>query len=463
MKTSYNNLFLLAALLAGLRLPLVAGAQTLTTLHSFTGPDGFAPAGGLILSGQTLCGTTRNGGSGFGTIFAVKTDGTGFANLYNFTNGSDGANPFAGLVLSCNTLYGTAANGGSAGTGTIFAINTNGTGFTILHSFTALPSLFTFPPYLPNVDGVNPCAGVILAGSALYGTARSGGTVSGGNSGSGTVFGINTDGTGFTTIHSFAGGGNGGDPFAGLALTGNTLYGATLEGGSAGYGTVFAVNLDGTGFTNLHGFSGQSDGSYPYGAVVLSGNVLYGTANQGGTAESGAVFAVNTDGTGFTNLYRFTGGNDGSDPTGGLILSGNTLYGTAETGGSSDNGTVFAVNTNGTGFTTLYSFTGGNDGSSPFAGLILSDNVLYGTAEAGGSSGYGTVFALSLVPPSLGIASAGNQVVVYWPVDATNYLLQTTTNLSSPNWATVSNGVPIIGVTLTNYPSGAFFRLQSHL
>jgi len=73
-----------------------------------------------------------------------------------------------------------------------------------------------------------------------------------------------------------------------------------------------------------------------------------------------------------------------------LILSGNTLYGTTASGGSSGNGTVFAVNTDGSVFTNLYSFTGGNDGGAPRAGLILSGNTLYGTTTGGGSSGYGT-------------------------------------------------------------------------
>ncbi len=441
-------------------LPLMTCAQTLTTLHSFIGPDGIAPAAPLVSSGQTLYGTTRNGGSGYGTIFAVNTDATGFTNIYNFTNGGDGANPYGGLVLSCGTLFGTAANGGSEGTGTIFAIKTNGTGFTTLHSFTALPNPFTVPPFLQNVDGVNPYSGLILAGNILYGTARSGGTVSDGNAGYGTVFAVNTNGESFITIHSFTGGSDGGEPFAGVAVSGNGLYGTTLNGGTAGYGTIFYVNTDGTGFTNLHSFSSSSDGSNPYGTLALSGTVLYGTANQGGDDANGTVFAVNSDGTGFTNLYRFMGGNDGSGPTDGLILSGNTLYGTAATGGSWNYGTIFGVNTEGTCFTTLYNFSGGNDGASPFAGLILSSNTLYGTTEAGGSSGNGTVFALSLAPPSLGIVPAGNQVVIYWPAPATNYVLQTTTNLSTTNWTTVSNGAPIIGRTLVNSPPGSFFRLQ---
>src|SRR5947209_143860 len=97
----------------------------------------------------------------------------------------------------------------------------------------------------------------------------------------------------------------------------------------------------------------------------------------------------------FTTLHSFTGRSDGADPYAGLILSGNTLYGTAFVGGSSGDGTVFKVNTNGTGFTTLHSFTGGLDGATPYAGLVLSGNTLYGTAYNGGISGWGTVFAVN--------------------------------------------------------------------
>jgi len=140
------------------------------------------------------------------------------------------------------------------------------------------------------------------------------------------------------------------------------------------------------------------DGANPMGGLVLSNNILYGTAAAGGSWGAGTVFAVNTDGTGFSVLHSFTGGSDGNRPDGELILSGNTLYGTGYSGASSGLGTVFAVNTDGTGFTNLYDFTGGSDGANPVGGLIISSNTLHGTARYGGTSGNGTVFSLSLPP-----------------------------------------------------------------
>jgi uncharacterized repeat protein (TIGR03803 family) len=457
MKTFIINLFLLPALIAGLNL-IPTGrvtAQTFTTLHSFTGgSDGANPYAGLILSGNTLYGTAEGGGSsGDGTVFALNANGTGFTNLYSFTArsgsgaNSDGVRPRAGLILSGNTLYGAALQGGSSGNGTVFAVSTNGTGFTNLHSFTY------------GSDGADPVAGLILSGNTLYGTAYGGGS-----SGHGTVFAVQTNGTGFTSLYSFAATSNytnsdGANPQAGLILSGNTLYGTAVQGGSSGVGTVFAVQTNGTGFTNLHSFTYGSDGGYPNVGLILSGNTLYGTAWGGGSSDYGTVFAVHTDGTGFTNLHSFNY-SDGANPQAGLILSGNALYGTAYRGGSLGYGTVFAVHTDGMGFTNLHNFTGGSDGANPYAGLILSGNTLYGTAWGGGSSGQGTVFSLSLPPPSLNIAPFGNQSVLFWSASATNYILQSTTNLSSPNWVTASDAVPVIAFTVTNTSPARFFRLQ---
>src|SRR5467141_3795196 len=123
MKRSIKNPFVHSVLITVLGLILSGGvaAQTFTTLYSFTatsGPypstntDGDLPIAGLVVLGNTLYGTATYGGSsGNGTVFKVNTDGTGFTNLHSFTAGSgpyyaytnnDGANPLAGLVLSGN-------------------------------------------------------------------------------------------------------------------------------------------------------------------------------------------------------------------------------------------------------------------------------------------------------------------------------------------------------------------------
>src|SRR6266850_1758902 len=122
--------FPLPALIAALGLMAAdrGTAQTFTNLHSFTGSDA-NPESGLVLSSNTLYGTTDGsgaylGGTGFGTVFSINTDGTGFTTLHTFTNG-DGATPESGLIVSSNTLYGTTYSGGTRGGGTVFALNTD--------------------------------------------------------------------------------------------------------------------------------------------------------------------------------------------------------------------------------------------------------------------------------------------------------------------------------------------------
>jgi uncharacterized repeat protein (TIGR03803 family) len=467
-KAHIKNPFLLAGLFAALGLMLGGRvtAQTFTTLHNFTANDGANPFGSLILSGMTLYSTTQAGGSfRIGTIFTFNANGTGFTNLYDFTGGNDGAAPSGNLILSGNTLYGTAGRGGNSNYGTVFAINTDGSGFTNLHSFTGS-------------DGVTPNYGLALSGSTLYGTAQFGGA-----SGNGSVFAVNTNGTGFQTVHTFSpiwGSGTNGDgawPSAPLVLSGTVLFGTAELGGTWDNGTLFRLNTDGSTFMTLHDFTASltnslgvytnGDGANPVAALIQSGITLYGTAEYGGGSGNGTVFKLNTNGTGFTTLHTFSG-SDGAYPTAGLILSGSILYGTTPQGGGSGNGTIFAVNTDGTGFTNLYNFTGGSDGANPMAGLILSANTLYGTTSAGGNGGLGTVFGLSF-PPLLSTIPSGPNLILTWPTnfagfEYTGYTLQSTTDLGSSVWNTnlpapvVVNGENMV----TNTISGTqrFYRLS---
>ena len=482
-------------------------AQTFTNLHCFnatsgakgydgTNSDGEYEFLGLLLSGNTLYGAAQCGGSaGWGTVFAINTDGTGFTNLHSFaatsgTNGTygagtnrEGAWPNGGLILSGNTLYGTAQAGGSAGWGTVIAVNTDGTGFANLHNFAATSG--SAGGYGANSDGAYPFSRLLLSGNTLYGTAQCGGTA-----GWGTVFAVNTDGTGFTNLHNFtatsgsAGGdgvnSDGANPTCGLVLSGSTLYGTAIQGGSYGWGTVFAVNTDGTGFRTVHSFSApsgsggyygvNSDGGYPWDTLVLSGSTLYGTAAAAGSSGWGTVFAVSTNGTGFRTLHSFAGGNDGASPHAGLILSGTTLYGTTYRGGSSGLGTVFAVNTNGSGFTTLHGFAGApKDGANPDAGLILSGTTLYGATCYGGTYSDGTLFRLSYPSPQLTITPAGTSVNLTWPSALAGFSYSGCTLQCAPNlgstavWCAVSctnavvNGQNIVTNPITG--SQMFFRL----
>jgi len=374
-----GNLFFLQILKVGLGLMLTGHltGQTFSVLHTFTsasGPnatnsDGANPSGTLFLSGSTLYGTATYGGtSGLGSVFALNTDGTSFTTRHNFTGVSGGANPRGGVILSSDTLYGTSSGGGSTGAGTVFAVSTNGVIFENLHSFTP-PANDSFG-LRTNSDGAYPFAGLILSGNTLYGSANDGGT-----SGRGTLFAVSANGSTFSTLHSFSSGSGGAYSSEGLILFGSFLYGTDY--GNLGKGTVFAINTNSSGFTNYYAFTSghlngsgiitNSDGANPHAKLIQSGDTFYGTTEHGGSSGNGTVFAINADGTGFMNLHSFAAGayassglytnSDGINPSAELVLLGDSLYGTASAGGSSGNGTVFMLNTNGEGFTNLYNFT----------------------------------------------------------------------------------------------------------
>lgn len=462
-------------------------AQSLTHLHHFTGASagGRYPASGVISSGNRLFGTTVSGGAfDQGSVFAVNRDGTGFTLLHSFVI-AEGHQPHGGVILSGSTLYGAAPFGGSHGNGTIFSLSTNGGGFTVLHHFNAsaeAPDIFNSPT---NNEGANPRA-LTLVGGTLYGTAPGGGS-----SGNGTVFRLNTNGTGFAVVHHFAPlfsgfpstNSEGSTPVSPLLFSGQTLYGSTVRGGSAANGALFSVHTNGTGFANLHSFTTtvnntNSDGIYPDGQLALSGNTLFGMASQGGAAGNGTLYALHTNGSNFATLHHFTKSpgfpftitnSDGINPFGGLLVSGNTLFGKTTAGGRQGAGVIFALNLNGSNFTALSNFasnappaTTNATGYNSLGRLLLSDGALYGTAAEGGLLGFGTLFSLSF--PSLTLVRSGTNAVLRWPTNAAGFTLQFTTNLLMPsNWSNASPAPVVVSGqnSVTNPFAGPqkFYRL----
>jgi uncharacterized repeat protein (TIGR03803 family) len=151
-------------------------------------------------------------------------------------------------------------------------------------------------------------------------------------------------------------------------------------------------------FKSLYSFTGSPDGAMPRGAVIKDklGN-LYGTTTAGGSFGSGTVYKLSMSGK-ETVLYSFTGGVDGSVPFAGLVMdqAGN-LYGTTGAGGSSGAGTVFELNPKTKKETVLHSFNGQPDGATPFSGLVLDQSgSLYGATFAGGSSNDGSVYKVNI-------------------------------------------------------------------
>lgn len=229
--------------------------------------------------------------------------------------------------------------------------------------------------------------------------------------GCGTFFQVTAQGT-LTTLYNFCAlqyCADGEFPTAGVIQgTDGNFYGVTGSGGSIGYGTVFKITSAGV-LTVLHSFIG-SDGASPYGTLLGSNGVFYGTTyGYGSAVYYGTVFKITPSGT-LTTLYNFcsqSGCTDGKYPYAGLIqASDGNFYGTTSEGGGNSTcnatqpygcGTIFKITPAGV-LTTLHSFAGyPDDGNTPAASLIqASDTNLYGTAEYGGSNNRGVAFKVSL-------------------------------------------------------------------
>jgi uncharacterized repeat protein (TIGR03803 family) len=374
-----------------------ATAQTFTLLHTFGGgaTDGYQPQAGLVqATNGDLYGTTSSGGSDDnGVVFKVSPSGT-VTTVLSFdyaTNNNDGSQPYAGLVQDSNgDLYGTTDAGGTSAQGTVFKMTLGGA-LTTLVSFSA------------NADGSFPRAAMIRASNgSLYGT-----TYLGGNNGVGVVFKMTASGK-LTTVHSFNGSSDGGDPVAGLVQAANgDFYGTTYYGGASGAGTgtgtVFKLTTRGK-YTTLFSFCEMgvttcTDGSNPAASLVhaTNGN-LYGTTANGGANGYGSVFKISPAGT-FATVHSFDFA-DGATPVAGLIqATDGNFYGTTSGGGAAGAGTVFSMTPAGA-ITTLYMFCSQAncaDGGMPNAGLLqATDGNFYGTTfENVSGSGGGTVFKLS--------------------------------------------------------------------
>jgi uncharacterized repeat protein (TIGR03803 family) len=259
-------------------------------------------------------------------------------------------------------------------------------------------------------DGAIPAGGDLILDPEgnLYGTTGWGGDLScfrDNPPGCGVVFKVDKEGQ-QTVLHSFTGGADGILSFSGVVRdhAGN-LYGNTCYGGSGGAGVVFKLELAGNE-TILYNFTGGADGGCPgYGMLRDDAGNLYATAGSGGDLSGcfgggcGVVFKLDTAGN-ETVLYSFTGGLDGGYPNDLVRDAEGTLYGTTISGGDLSGcngqgcGVVFKVDRVGK-ETVLYSFTGGADGATPFAGVVQDDaGNLYGTTFGGGSDGSGVVFKL---------------------------------------------------------------------
>ncbi len=202
----------------------------------------------------------------------------------------------------------------------------------------------------------------------------------------------------------------------------------------------------------VHPFAGApNDGANPQdgSSLTTSGSMLFGVTSAGGANDNGALFSINPDSTGFTLLHSFNGSyfanpggsqNDGALPYGTLLLVGDTLYGTTYYGGSNSLGAIYSVNTNDGTFQLLHSFSTINDGYYPYSSLILSGSTLYGLTSSGGINGNnGAVF-------SIGTDGGNYQVLFSFPTG------------SNPRGSLVLSGSTLYG--MLNAQLGSIFQID---
>jgi uncharacterized repeat protein (TIGR03803 family) len=230
--------------------------------------DGYAPSFGIVLSGSTLYGTTTQGGDfNGGVVFKINTNGTGYQNLHSFEAVTEGSQPQAELTLIGNTLFGTTAFGSDAtlpNGGTLFKIGLDGTGFSVLYTFTNL-----FGVLNASLNRLTPVGNVLYGVGYDYHTSRS------------SIYKINTNGSGFQIVSQLP-------PerkYSGvLTWTGFELLGAWSDSDfSSG---IFQVNTNGSGYHVLKTF-----GSNTVVDLFLAGTAVYGNAYNPDNFD-GTVFSL---------------------------------------------------------------------------------------------------------------------------------------------------------------------------
>ena len=405
-----------------------------TVLHNFTGgtTDGSYPYGSLISDGTYLYGMTQQGGSnGGGTIFKINTGGSGYLKLLDFTGATNGQDPMGSFISDGTNLYGMTWQGGTNNKGAVFKIKPDGSSYLKLLDFAGA------------ANGSAPYYGSLYSdGTYLYGM-----TTSGGANNDGTIFKIKPDGSGYTLLLSFAGTTNGSMPYNSTLISDGTyLYGMTTGGGANSDGTIFKIKPDGSSYSKLLDFAGTSNGSAPQGSLYYDGTFLYGMTSSGGANNFGTIFKIKPDGTGYTLLLSFAGITNGKTPYGSLISDGTFLYGMTSAGGANSDGAIFEIKPDGTGFTIIYSFTGSHI-SEPYGSLISDGTFLYGMTEEAGANLYGVVFKQCL-PVTINISASTNPICVGNPTTLT------ASGGSTYSWSGglgTSNPVTISPTTATTY------------
>jgi uncharacterized repeat protein (TIGR03803 family) len=387
----------LTILLAALVAVPAAGAQTFNVIYSFNQNSiGAQPNAGVTLDRNgNIYGTAYFYGLGYGTVYKLTNrNGVWMPTvLYEFQGGDDGANPASRVVFGPDgALYGTTSMGGgsgceSHGCGTVFRLAPPASACKTSLCLWTETVLYRFTN---GADGAVPEYGDLIFDSAgsIYGTT------SGSNVSLGSVYKLTKSGGTWTetTLYTFQGGSDGFFPLGGVVFdhAGN-LYGSMETG-------IFELSPSDGGWTEsvIHTFDGMNEGfSSEAGVVFDSAGNLYGSADIEGPNGDGSIFEMTLSG-GSWNLNIIHDGGNLVGTNLNFDAAGN-LYG-ARISGRGDDGEAFKMSlVDGSWtYTLLHTFSGGNQGDSPYEGMVMDANGnLWGTTEGGGEHNYGIVYEIT--------------------------------------------------------------------
>jgi uncharacterized repeat protein (TIGR03803 family) len=345
-----------------------------------------------------------------GTIFKLNPDGAGVTTILDFAPATTGIECSGMLEGDDGLIYAATRTGGADGAGTVFRIRT-------LH----LPALSSVtPPRRPagdsgftlTVDGEDFFEGAVVLwdGAELATTFVSGSQLLASvprpqhtsELYPARVAVRNPDGhtteewelapaqeeLTYQLLRSFD------DPATGTYIgqvvqgSDGTLYGTTEEGGSAGVGTLFRMNPDGSGFATVFHFDDITTGERPWHLTMASDGALYGSAQEGDLGGAGTVYQFDPGSETFAVLRAFSyDTHPFYEPAGLMEASNGVLYGVARGGG------IFRLNKEGTAFASLHDLD--SAGSFPWYALTEGgDGRLYGATSSGGAFGGGSIFVI---------------------------------------------------------------------
>ena len=347
-------------------------------LHDFEGGLEGGRNSALIASGSTFYGTNENGGAfGFGTVFRADPVSGASSTLYTFQGGVDGALPSGALVDVGGKLYGATYEGGVQG-GTLYEIDPPTGLKAILYDFHT------------GIDGHSPQSPLALLHGALYGATGGGGFFCG------AIFRFDLALHEFQLLDTLLDNDICGTA-AGFAVSRGLLYGVS-SGSSNYHGNLYSFDPSNDTATTILDFYGNRHGSFPVDTPLVLGRQIYLTTYYGAKHTHhynpgvGAVIRIDAR-TGRDHvLHYFVKGTDGIYPVASLTRFGNTLYGVTTQGGSANQGVLFSIGLLNDSYTLLHSFDGDQDGGMPTATLLNWQGALYGTTNTGGVGNRGTIF-----------------------------------------------------------------------